>query len=154
MKGMKLLYCLLLFFVLIGCLPVYADTEEKNTCEYFFLSLESKPHEELTHRNGEYQSLLDGKKHTGCEIKFVTNDILLSGIKVPDFTPVEGSEMYRNGWRVNNSFSADGPGTSLLGVQKKTVLCLVGYNQPAYLDDQGNIIQSETLSITVQCRNR
>jgi hypothetical protein len=62
--------------------------------------------------------------------------------------------MYRKGWRANNSFVADGPGTGVFGVEKESVLCLVRHEQPAYLDDYGNIIQSETLRITVQCRYR
>ena len=79
---------------------------------------------------------------------------MLSGRRVPDFEPLKGSEMYRKGWRMNNSFVADGPGTGVFGVEKESVLCLVRHEQPAYLDDYGNIIQSETLRITVQCRYR
>jgi hypothetical protein len=103
---------------------------------------------------GAYKSLWDGKKYTGCEVEFVTHDKLLSGRRVPDFEPLKGSEMYRKGWRANNSFVADGPGTGVFGVEKESVLCLVRHEQPAYLDDYGNIIQSETLRITVQCRYR
>jgi hypothetical protein len=147
-------HILLLQLALVACLPAYAASEQQDSCEYFFLALKSVPHDKLTRRDGEHESLSDGKKYTGCEGKFVTNDKLLSGRKVPDCEPTEGSEMHRRGWWANNSFVADGPGTGLFGIEKGSVLCLVRHEQPAYLDDHGNIIQSETLTITIQCRHK
>lgn len=147
-------HILLLQLALVACLPAYAASEQQDSCEYFFSALKPVPHDKLIRSEGTHQSLWRGKNYTGCEIKFVTHDNLLSGRRVPDFDAAEGSEMYRMGWRVNNSFVADGPGTGLFGVEKGSVLCLVRHEQPAYLDDHGHIIQSETLSITVQCRHR
>ena len=147
-------YILLVQMVFVACWPVYASSKELEGCEYFFSVLKSVPHLELNRQVGAHKSLWDGKKYMGCEIKFVTDDKVLSGNRVPDFEAVEGSEMHRRGWRMDNSFVADGPGTGSYGIEKESVLCIVRHEQPAYLDDHGNIIQSETLSITVQCRDR
>ena len=147
-------HILLLLLVLVAWLPTYGVSAQPDSCEYFFSALRSVPHEKLTRSEGPYKSVWDGKKYTGCEIEFVTNDKLLSGRSAPDFEPVKDSEMYRNGWRANNSFVADGPSTGVFGIEKESVLCLVSHEQPAYVDDHGNIIQSETLRITVQCTSR
>jgi hypothetical protein len=147
-------HILLVQLALVACLPAYVVSAQPDSCGYFFSALRPVPHDKLSRSEGAYKSLWDGKKYTGCEIQFVTNDKLLSGRRVPDFDPVKDSEMYRTGWRMNNSFVADGPGTGVFGVEKESVLCLVRHEQPAYLDDYGNIIQSETLRITVQCRYR
>ena len=140
--------------ILVACLPAFGVSAQPDSCEYFFSVLRPVPHAELTRREGSYKSLWDGKKYTGCEVKFVANDKLLAGRSIPDFDPIEGSEMYRMGWRMNPSFLADGPGTGVIGVEKEFALCLVRHEQPAYLDARGSIIQSETLRITVQCRRR
>jgi hypothetical protein len=112
------------------------------------------PYEELILSDGTHESLWDRKKYVGCEIQFKTNDTLLSGQKAPDFEAPEGTEMYRRGWRMNNSIGADGPGTGIYAIEKESVLCLIRHDQPAYLDDHGNFVQSETLSISIQCRKR
>jgi hypothetical protein len=151
---MMKIHILLLELALVACLPAYAASEQQDSCEYFFLALKSVPHDNLTRRDGAHRSLWDGKKYTGCEIKFETNNKLLAGRKTPDFDPTEDSEMDRGGWRVNNSFVADGPGTGLFGIEKESILCLVRHEQPAYLDDHGHIVQSETLTITIQCRQK
>lgn len=147
-------HILLLSLALVACTPAYAGAEGRDPCETFFSALKTVPHDELTRMDGTHRSLWDGKKYAGCEIRFATNDRLLSGRRVPDFDATEGSEMYRRGWRLNNSFVADGPGTGFFAVEKESVFCLVRHEQPAYLGDHGNIIQSETLSITIQCRHR
>jgi hypothetical protein len=145
---------LLVHLALAACWPGYVVSKQQDGCEYFFSVLKSVPHNRLTRNDGVHKSLWDGKKYVGCEIRFVTNGKLLSGNRVPNFDAIKGSEMYRRGWRINNSFVADGPGTGSYGVEKESVLCIFRNEQPAYLEDHGNIIQSETLSITVQCRYR
>ena len=149
MRKAKILIVQLALFI---SLPAYVVSEQQDSCAYFLSVLSPVPHDQLTRTDGPHKSLWDGNKYTGCEIKFVTNDKLLSGRRVPNFEATEDSEMYRRGWRMNNSFVADGPGTGVYGVEKESILCIVSHEQPAYLDNHGNIIQSETLSITVQCR--
>ncbi|MBW1783412.1 MAG: hypothetical protein JRL30_22050 [Deltaproteobacteria bacterium] len=146
---------LVLFLQLVWIVPfsAYAEAREADPCDYFFQALKSVPHESMTRCYGAHASLLDGKMHVGCEIKFVTNTHLLSGKKVPDFCANQGSVMYGMGWRMVNSLMADGPGSSLCGIRKGSVLCLILNHQPAYLDKKtGIIVQTETLAITIQCR--
>jgi len=127
----------------------------KDPCGYFFRALKTVPHEKLTRNDGGLKSLWDGKKVSGCEVMFVTNDTLRSGRDTPDFFATEGTELYRLGWRMNNSLAADGPGSGIFGIENESVLCLVSHDQPAYLDEKiGKIIQSEALTITVQCRRK
>lgn len=132
-----------------------AATVTKDPCGYFFRALKTVPHEKLTRNDGGLESLWDGKKVSGCEVMFVTNDTLRSGRDMPDFFATEGTELYRLGWRMNNSLAADGPGSGIFGIENESVLCLVSHDQPAYLDEKTEkIIQSETLTITVQCRRK
>lgn len=55
------------------------------------------------------------------------------------------------GWRMENSIGADGPGTTLFAIRKESSICLVSEMQPAYLGDNGEIVQSDVLQIVVQC---
>ena len=145
----------ILILQLVWIIPfsVYAEPEEADPCDYFFEALASIPNQSLTRSYGEHASLMDGKKQLGCQIKLVTNTALLDGKEVPDFGANQGSVMYGMGWRMVNSLMADGPGSSLYGIRKGEVLCLILNDQPAYLDEKtGKIVQTETLAITVQCR--
>lgn len=127
----------------------------KDPCGYFLQALKAVPHEKLTRIDGDIQSLWDGKKHSGCEVMLVTNDTLRSGRDAPDFTATDGTRLYRLGWRMNNSLVADGPGSGIFGIENDSVLCLVSHDQPAELDEKtGKITQSETLTLTVQCRQK
>ena len=135
-------------------MPAYATAGEPDACEPFFLALKAVPHDKLSRSDGGHQSLQDGKKYEGCEVQFVTNDVLLAGKRAPDFEAVKGSAMHRRGWRENISMRADGPGTGSFGIEKGTMLCLVSHAQPSYIDDDGTFVQSETLSMTIQCRQQ
>ena len=84
-----------LLFAVLTTAAANAASEMQQACEHFFLVLETVPHDMLTRSSGVHQSLWDGKQDPGCEIKFVTNDRLLSGRKVRDFDAIEGTEMYR-----------------------------------------------------------
>ncbi len=127
----------------------------KDPCGYFFHALKAVPHEKLMRRDGTIESLWDRKKSLGCEVVFVTNDTLRSGRDMPSFGPHEGTELYRLGWRYNNSIAADGAGESIFGIENATILCLVSSEQPAYLDEKTEkTIQSETLTVTVQCSQK
>ena len=146
----------LVLSVFLLCALANAASVKQDPCAYFLRALAAVPHEKLTHSSGEHESLWDGKKYVGCEVKFVTHNNLLTGSKsAPSFEATEGTELYRNGWRMNNSLVADGPGTSIFGIEEDDVLCLVSRDQPAYVDEKsGKIIQSETLNIAVQCRQK
>ena len=145
---------LLLLLIWVVVMPAYATAGEPDSCEPFFLALKAVPHDKLSHSDGEHLSLWDQKKYAGCEVQFVSHDDLLAGQQAPDFDALKGSEMYRRGWRMNNSIGADGPGSGIFGIEKEAVLCLVSHAQPSYIDDDGTFVQSETLSMTIQCRQQ
>lgn len=91
-------------------------------------------------------------EYRGCEIEFETNDALRAGVSVPDFDAIQDSEMYRLGWRMSRGVTADGPGSGVFGIEKESVLCVVRWAQPAHISDEGEIVQSETFNMKVQCR--
>lgn len=126
----------------------------KDPCGYFLKALRAVPHEKLIRTDGAMQSLWDGETVSGCEVLFVTNDRLRSGSAVPGFDALEGTELYRMGWRTNPSLVADGPGSGIYGIENDAALCLISHDQPAELDETGKIIQSETLTLAVQCRRK
>jgi len=127
---------------------------QNDSCSYFFDALHAVPHESLSHRQGEFTSTWNGKPFKGCEVRFVTNDELRAGKTVPTFEAFPDSELYRLGWRMVHSIGADGPGSGIFAIEKDPVLCLIRWSQPAYLADSGKIIQSDTLEMTIQCRER
>lgn len=144
----------LLAAMLIG-FPLHAETPAQNACDDFHHLLKKVPHNSLENTRGTFKSLADEKPTTGCQVRFTTSETLLSGKKVPSFAADEDTELYRLGWRVNNSLSADGPGTSLTAIEREKVACLILSDQPAYLDERtGTIVQSKTLAITIQCRDQ
>jgi hypothetical protein len=63
-----------------------------------------------------------------------------------------GTELHVMGWRIDQRVAADGPGTTLFGIRRGAVFCVIYEAQPAYLDDDGEIVSSDTLTITIQCR--
>ena len=127
---------------------------QANACGWFRETLEPIPHQSLSLDSGAHDSIHDGRTYTGCTVRFETNDSLRSDRQMPNLDALEGSELYRLGWRADNSIGADGPGTSLFAIRRTPWLCVVRESQPAYLDDSGEIIRSETLQITVQCRQQ
>lgn len=127
----------------------------KDPCGYFYERLKAIPHERFTRTDGEYQSIWDGKHYRGCQVVLVTTDALLGDKAVPAFAAAEGSYLYKLGWRVDNALVADGPGSSAFGIENRSRLCLVSNEQPAELDMKAHqIIQSDTLTLTIQCRHR
>lgn len=155
MNGLRLV----LFFSLIGWLfagaaSADASTNKPDSCAYFFETLHAVPHESLSHRQGEFTSTWDGKPFQGCEVKFVTNDTLHTGTPMPTFEAFPDTEPFHLGWRMVHSIGADGPGSGIFAVEKGATLCLIRWSQPAYLANPGEIVQSATLDMTIQCRER
>jgi hypothetical protein len=124
-----------------------------HTCAYFFAVLQQVAHDSLSVRTGEFKSLYDGNDVQGCEVSFVAHDSLPVAAPLPDFDALPESEMYRLGWRMSEGIGADGPGSGMFGIEKETVRCIVRWAQPAHLADDGEIVQSETFRLTVQCRS-
>ena len=150
------LFLLYNFVGVMSAVAASADTAstQLDSCAYFFDALQAVPHDSLTHRHGLYESTFDGKPYQGCEVKFVTHDELRAGKTVPTFETFHDSELYRLGWRTAPSLGADGPGSGLFAIENDAMLCLIPWTQPAYLADSGDIVQSNTLDMTIQCRDK
>jgi hypothetical protein len=129
-------------------------SQDPDPCQHFYATLEAVPHDTLTATSGEGTWLWHEQEYQGCQVRFVTNDSLSAGYEAPDFAPMEDSEIYRLGWRFTPGVGADGPGTSIFGIQRDSIECLVRWDQPAWIDDQGEHQQSDVLTVTVQCRER
>jgi hypothetical protein len=127
--------------------------DASSPCDEFYDALAEVPHESLRTALGTFESLWDGGIHEGCEVEFQTNDSLRSGVSLPDFVPFADTEMYVAGWRMVNEIGADGPGSGIYGIRRESSLCVVRWEQPAYIDDDGDIVQSDTLRMWVQCRD-
>lgn len=124
-----------------------------NQCDYFYKKLKNIPHEKLTYNKGKHKSLLNRKEQEGCEVKFVTNDSLRADSELPVFMKtIKGTQLYKNGWRMNNKIFAEGPGSSLYGIEKGNKLCLIDYERPTYLKEPGKIVTSSKVVIIVQCQ--
>lgn len=129
-----------------------ATPEQTDGCVFLFRILEAAPHRALSLEPGTHVSLYDGESYTGCQIDFeaVASELPAEDERLLSVGP--GTDLYNRGWRLDNTIAADGPGTSLFAIRNETSLCVVDEAQPAYLDDDGEIVASDTLSITIQCR--
>jgi hypothetical protein len=136
----------------LGCRGAEPAIQNPDPCEYFYAALEAVPHDTLTASAGEGVWLWHDQGFVGCQVRFVTNDSLSAGYEVPGFDALEGSEMYRLGWRFAPEVGADGPGSGIFGIQRDSVECLVRWNQEAFIDDNGEFWQSDVLEMTIQCR--
>ncbi len=129
-----------------------ASEDLASLCQPFLGPLEVVPYVELSVYSGVFESVWDEQRYHGCEIRFETNDSIRGGAVVPGFDAIDGSEMQRLGWRPSTGIGADGPGSGVFGIEKDTVACIVRWAQPAYIDDDGEFVESETLNMTIQCR--
>ena len=140
----------LLATVLCGALP----SEQAAPCDELRALLEPVPHEALTQTVGLFESTWNGETRDGCVIGFETSDSTRNGVQAPDFFPDEGTELHRAGWRMAPGILADGAGSGVHGIERGATLCVVRWDQPAYLDDDGEFVFSDTLTILIQCTDR
>lgn len=120
-------------------------------CDLFRSMLQPIPHVRLVERPA-FVSMWDRVERTGCELVFETRETLVPlGVPIPDFIPRRGMDLFSRGWRLNPRYQADGPGSSLHAIRHGATLCVVHYSQPAHLESHGEIVQSDTITITVQC---
>ena len=143
----KLLLALLLFMPAIAC----AGEGVQNACKMFYNELKPVPHDKLSVNTGLLSSLSDGKKYRGCEVVFNSNEQLMMSSELPSFETPEGSMLYRAGWRIDEKYRADGEGSGAYGIVKDAVLCLIHWDHNSWLNEKGEIEQSELINMTVQC---
>ena len=122
-------------------------------CDAFYRELATVPHVSLTIATAGFTSVWDGERYEGCEVEFETNDSTRSETAVPNFVPDPGTRLFRDGWRMRNDIGADGPGSGVYGIQRGTVLCVIRWERPAYIDDDGEFVQSDSLAMGIQCRD-
>ena len=125
--------------------------EQTQPCDEFHQALLIVPHVALSRRVGVLEGLLRDQGAQGCEVAFETNDSTLGSAVVPDFMADPGNGTYEAGWRVIPEMVADGPGSGSFGIRRGPILCLVRWEQPSYIDDDGGFVQSETFTMLIQC---
>ncbi len=145
-----LICCFFLFSCLLLTTPLFAEPAER-ACDTFVQALEPLPHESLFQRSGPFNSTWFKTGAFGCEMVMVTSEQRLAGQPLPDLTAAPGTLLYRQGWRIQPTYIADGPGTGVIGMEKGQTLCLVYTEQFAWIDDAGHHQQSDEIRIRVEC---
>ncbi len=146
----SLVTCTTILLSLLLATPTPAEVGLE-ACEPFFQALNAVPHESIFQRSGPYTSAWFEAGAIGCTVVMVTSEQRLGDRKLPDLTAAPGTPLHQAGWRINQKYIADGPGTGVMGVEKDGILCLVYTDQPAWIDDTGRFMQSEQITIKVQC---
>jgi hypothetical protein len=120
---------------------------ENATCKYFYEKLLDIPHSKLTLKKGVFESLLDGKAISGCEVEFKSHASKVPGEKV--FERFE-SLTHTQGWVTDNV--ADGPGSSRVVIERERTRCFLLWSQHSWVDEESKEIkQSEDIEVTIQC---
>jgi len=123
--------------------------QPSDACHLFYNELKELPgtKEELSYHNSIQRSIESGNESAGCEIRFGSND---STLAYPDFVTYwtdPESNIYKNGWRINDRWTADGPYGSLsFALEKDSVRCNI-LNSALYPDEA----KLENTNIVVQC---
>jgi hypothetical protein len=151
---MKAAYAVAALLGIVRWLGVSPAPPQADPCGPLYPVLAAVPHDSLTRADGALESTWDGHAFVGCQVDFVTTDSTLNGATAPDFFPDEGSDAYRAGWRMIPDILADGAGSGVYGITRGTTRCVVDWQQPAYLDDDGTIVQSDTFTMRIQCENQ
>jgi len=95
---------------------------------------------------------MDGKLTHGCEIVFKSHDSIVSGDKVYNTFQ---SFINNPAWTVDNSLSADGPGSSSVTIENKKNKCTILWSQHAWIDDEsGEHRQTSNIEMIIQCTSK
>ncbi len=136
-----------LLFLVASCTPAFG---EDAACEYFYEKLVGLPHSNLILKRGVFDSLLDGKPVSGCEVEFKTHASMVPGEKV--FERFE-SLTHAPGWVADPV--ADGPGTSTVVVEREKNRCFLHWSQNSWVDEESKEIkQSEDIEVKIQCLSK
>jgi hypothetical protein len=124
---------------------------QETPCEEFYRALEDVPHLTLALVSDSIQPIWSSEPAPACEVTSETTDSILAGAVSPDFLAEAGSTTYEAGWRLIPEILADGAGSGVHGIERNGTGCVVLWEQPAYLDDDGTFVQSDTFSLLIQC---
>jgi len=122
-----------------------------DSCAPFFQALLQVPHESLVRHDGLFTSQWSQHCVEGCLLVMDTDQARLGSQSLADLSADPGTPLYQDGWRNNPSLSADGAGTGVVGLEREGALCLVFTEQPSFIDDNGKLVQSETVKVRVEC---
>ena len=123
-----------------------------STCLQFYNELLKLPHTRLTQISNGFVSLWDGKSLKGCELIFESNESIVSGevvyLKFQSFTNWQG-------WYINENLTADGPGSSTIGIENNQNKCILHWSQHSWIDEKSNEYrQSEQIKLIIQCTSQ
>ena len=121
---------------------------DDSACSYFYPKLFELPHIKLTQNSSGFKSLLNGDWTHGCEIVFESHDSIVSGDKVYDTFQ---SFINAPGWTIDNNLSADGPGSSSIGIENEKNKCTILWSQHAWIEESGEHRQSSDIEMIIQC---
>lgn len=143
---------LLLSFSFLFIFNSQISNATDSPCTQFYNELLKLPHTRLTQTANGFVSLLDGKSLKGCEVKFESDESMVSGkvvyLKFQTFTNWQD-------WYVNENLIADGPGSSTVAIENNQNKCILHWSQHARIDKQSNEYrQSENINLIVQCTSR
>ena len=123
---------------------------EDASCKYFYEKLQDIPHSKLTVKKGVFESLLDRKRISGCEVEFKSHASKVPGEKV--FERFE-SLTHTLEWATDNV--ADGPGSSTVVIEREKSRCFLHWSQHSWVDEESKEIkQSEDIEVTIQCLSK
>ena len=145
---MKPRWCVLPLTVALGAA---LSPSQPEPCDELHAALEAVPHVSLTRSAGPFYSIWDRETVRGCEIQFETNDSIRDGASRPTFFADPGTDMHRAGWRMIPEIGADGAGSGIHGIRRGSARCVVRWEQAAYIDDDGTLVESDTLTMLIQC---
>ena len=146
---MKKILPLFLILIIVNLNLAFADD---SPCSYFYPGLSELPYIKLTQTNNGFKSLWDGKWTDGCEIVFKSHDSIVASDKVNDTFQ---SFINSPGWAIDNSLSADGPGSSSIGIENDKSKCTILWSQHAWIDDKsGEHRQSSDIEMVIQSKSK
>ena len=121
-------------------------------CSYFYSKLSELPHTELTQNNNGFKSITNRKWTQGCEIVFKSHDSIVSGERVYNTFQ---SLINNPDWTIDNSLSADGPGSSSVSIENDKNKCIIFWSQDAWIDEKtGEHMQSSDIEMIIQCASK
>ena len=139
------------FFVVVLLMTLsYSSVFGKDTaCSNFFEKLSELPHTKLALNKNGFSSLWDGKKMSGCEIIYESDESIVAGKKVYS---VFQSFIHAKGWVINNKLAADGPGSSTVGIESDKNKCCIHWSQHAWIEEETIGPQkSNHIEMIIQC---
>jgi len=140
------------FFFILMIVNVNLAFADDSACSYFFPKLSELPHIKLAQNNNGFKSLWNGKWTPGCEIIFKSHKSIVSGDEV--YNTFQAFINALN-WTIDNNLSADGPGSSSIGIENEKNKCTILWSQHAWIDDKtGEHRQSSDIEMIIQCSSK